>query len=60
MILIHSLCLLVRPWNGAALLALVVLALLEHGLPRRPHCALLDLPDAAVDRDLGQLLCGGG
>lgn len=38
----------------------MVLPLLEHGLPRWPHRAVLDLSDAAIDRDLGQLLCGGG
>lgn len=42
----------------AALLALVVLSLVEYSLPGWPHCAVLDFPDATVNRDLGQLLGG--
>jgi hypothetical protein len=42
--------------EGTATLAFVRLPLVQDGLPRGPHCALLD---AAIDRVLGGLLCGG-
>jgi hypothetical protein len=52
----HSLLAGHVPEEGTATLALVRLPLVQHSLPRRPHGALLD---AAIDRMLRLLLCGG-